>query len=155
MIYRELTWTSVVFLPKVYNLDLIIRKRQTNSNWETCYKITYLKYSKMSTSWNTKKKKGLRICLCHMSYRDTTAFTIHHLGFSFTMKDIKMKVAQSCLTLCNPMDHLWNSPDQNTGVRSCSLQGIFPTHGSDSGLPHCRRILYQLSHKGSPRILDG
>ena len=102
-----------------------------------------------------KKKKGLGICLCHMSYRDTTAFTIYHLGFSFTMKDIKMKVAQSCLTLCNPMDSLWNSPDQNTGVRSCSLQGIFPTHRSNSGLPHCRRILYQLSHKGSPRILDG
>ena len=34
------------------------------------------------------------------------------------------------------------------------LQGIFPTHGSNPGLSHCRRILYQLSHKGSPRILD-
>jgi len=31
------------------------------------------------------------------------------------------------------------------------LQGIFPTQGSNPGLPHCRRILYQLSHKGSPR----
>ena len=29
------------------------------------------------------------------------------------------------------------------------LQGIFPTRGSSPGLPHCRRILYQLSHKGS------
>ena len=26
--------------------------------------------------------------------------------------------------------------------------------GSNAGLPHCRRILYQLSYKGSPRILD-
>ena len=33
------------------------------------------------------------------------------------------------------------------------LQGIFPTQGWNPGLPHCRRILYQLSHKGSPRIL--
>ena len=49
----------------------------------------------------------------------------------------------------------WNSPGQNTGVSSLSLlQGIFPTHGSNSDLPHCRRILYQLSHKGSPRILE-
>ena len=24
------------------------------------------------------------------------------------------------------------------------LQGIFPTQGSNPGLPHCRRILYQL-----------
>ena len=49
----------------------------------------------------------------------------------------------------------WNSPGQNTGVGSHSLlQGIFPTLGSNPGLPHCKWILYQLSHKGSPRILD-
>ena len=39
-----------------------------------------------------------------------------------------------------------NSPGQNTGMRSCSLhQGIFPTQGSNSVLPHCRGTLYQLS----------
>ena len=49
----------------------------------------------------------------------------------------------------------WNSPGQNTGVGSLSLlQGIFPTQGSNPGLLHYRRILYQLSHKGSPRILE-
>jgi len=49
----------------------------------------------------------------------------------------------------------WNSPGQNTGVGSLSLlQGIFPTQGSNPGLPHCKRILYQLNHKGSPRILE-
>ena len=49
----------------------------------------------------------------------------------------------------------WSSPGQNTGVGSHSLlQGIFPIKGSNPGLPHCRRILYQLSHKGSPRILE-
>ena len=48
----------------------------------------------------------------------------------------------------------WNSPGKNTGVGSLSLlQGIFLTQGSNSSLLHCRRILYQLSHKGSPRIL--
>ena len=47
----------------------------------------------------------------------------------------------------------WNSPGQNTGMCSLSLlQGIFPTQGSNPGLPHCRQILYQLSHKGNPRI---
>ena len=30
------------------------------------------------------------------------------------------------------------------------LQVIFPTQGSNPGVLHCRRILYQLSHKGSP-----
>ena len=49
----------------------------------------------------------------------------------------------------------WHSPGQNTGVGSLSLlQGIFPTQRSNSGLLHCRQILYQLSHKGSPRILE-
>ena len=49
----------------------------------------------------------------------------------------------------------WNSPGQNTGVGSLSLlQGIFLTQGSNPSLPHCRRILYQLSHKGSPRTLE-
>ena len=49
----------------------------------------------------------------------------------------------------------WNSPGQNTGVGSLSLlQGIFPTQGSNLGLLHCRRILYQLNHSGSPRILE-
>jgi len=34
------------------------------------------------------------------------------------------------------------------------LQGIFPTQGLNSGLPHCRQILYHLSHQGSPRIRE-
>ena len=53
--------------------------------------------------------------------------------------------------LCSP----WNSLGQSTGVGSLSLlQGIFPTQGSNQGLLHCRWILYQVSHKGSPRILE-
>ena len=49
------------------------------------------------------------------------------------------------LGLYNP----WNFPGQNTGVGNLSLlQGIFPTQGSNPGLPHCRQILYQLRHKG-------
>ena len=44
----------------------------------------------------------------------------------------------------------WNSPGQNTGVSSLFLlQGIFPIQGSNPGLPHCWRILYQLSNKVS------
>ena len=44
---------------------------------------------------------------------------------------------------------------KNTGVGSLSLlQGIFPIQESNPGLLHCRQILYQLSLKGSPRILQ-
>ena len=69
-------------------------------------------------------------------------------------------VTQSCLPLCEPMDcsppgssvH-GNFPGKNTGV-GCHvlLQGIFPTHGSNLGLPHWRWILYCLSHQGSPKM---
>ena len=52
--------------------------------------------------------------------------------------------------ICSP----WDSPCRNTGVGSLSLlQRIFPTQGSNTGAPYCRRILYQLNHKGSTRIL--
>ena len=48
-----------------------------------------------------------------------------------------------------------NSPGQDTGVgRLFLLQGIFQIQGSNPGLLHRRRILYQLSHKGSPRMLE-
>ena len=49
----------------------------------------------------------------------------------------------------------WNSPGQNTRVGSLSLfQGIFLTQGLNLGLSHRKWILYQLSHKGSPKILE-
>ena len=49
----------------------------------------------------------------------------------------------------------WRSPGQNTGVGSLSLlQGIFLTQRLNPGLLHYRQILYQLSHQGSPRILE-
>ena len=49
----------------------------------------------------------------------------------------------------------WDSPVHNPGVGSLSiLQGIFRTWGSNPGLLHCRWILSQLSHQGSPRRLE-
>ena len=116
-------------------------------------------------------------------------------------KKSESEVAQSCPTLCDPVDYSptgssvhgilqarileWiaisfsrDLPDpgieprspaveadslpaeppgkpKNTGVGSRSLlQGVFPTQGSNPGLPDCRQILYQLSHQGSPRILE-
>ena len=70
---------------------------------------------------------------------------------------VKMLVAQSCLTLCNPMDC---SPPGSSfhgilqarileWVAMSSSRGIFPTQGSSPGLLHCRQIPYCLSHQGS------
>ena len=49
----------------------------------------------------------------------------------------------------------WSSPGKHTGV-GCYflLQGILLTQGSNLGLLHCRWILYQLNHQGSPMIGD-
>ena len=66
-------------------------------------------------------------------------------------------VTQSCPSLCNPMDRSppgssvhGDSPGKNTGVGCHALlQRIFPTRGSNPGLPHFRQILYCLSHQGS------
>ena len=56
---------------------------------------------------------------------------------------------QSAKLLCS-----WNSPGKNTEVGSHALlQGICLIQGSNLGLPHCRQILYCLSHKG--RSLKG
>ena len=68
----------------------------------------------------------------------------------------KRKVTQSCPTLCDPMD---------CSLLGSSLHGILQaiilgwlavpfSRISSPGLPHCRRILYHLSHQGSPRILE-
>ena len=53
-------------------------------------------------------------------------------------------VAKLCPTLMTP----W------TVACLSLLRGIFPAQGRNPGFPHCRRILYQLSYKGSPRILE-
>ena len=63
--------------------------------------------------------------------------------------------ATSCLTVTCQLLCLWDPPGKNTWMGCHFLpQGIFPTQGLNPGLPHCRQILYCLSHQGSPRILD-
>ena len=84
------------------------------------------------------------------------------VGCHFLLQCMKVKseVAQSCLTLSDPMDCSLlgfsvhgNSPCKNTGVGCHALfQGIFPTQGLNPGLLHCGWILYHLSHQGSPML---
>ena len=81
--------------------------------------------------------------------------SLHYEAYNLDMISEKLYLTLLPHGLYSP----WNSPVheilQNTGVGSLSLlQGIFPTQGLSPGLPHCRWILYRLSHKGSPRILE-
>ena len=85
-----------------------------------------------------------------------------YCGFAVVVVTSLCLVAQSCLTLCDPLDcspqgssvH-GDSPGKNTEM-GCHvlLQGIFPTQQSNLGPQHCWQILYHLSHQGSPRILE-
>ena len=70
----------------------------------------------------------------------------------------KVKVSYLCPTLFDPMDCTVYgvSPDQNTRLGGLSLlQGIFPTQGSNPGLPHCRWIFYLLSHQETQGYRNG
>ena len=65
-------------------------------------------------------------------------------------KRVKVKVAQSCLTLCDPIDCIvqsWNSPGQNTGVDSLSLLQGIPNTGIETRSP-------ALQADSLPAILD-
>ena len=78
------------------------------------------------------------------------------------VRAVLCSAAQSRPTLCDPVDCSpqgssipGDSPGKSTGLGCHALlQGIFPTQWSIPGLPHCRWILYHLSHQGSPRILE-
>ena len=68
----------------------------------------------------------------------------------------EVKVAQLCLTLCDPMDYTVHGILQPRILEWVA----FPfSRGSSQSrdriqVSHCRRILYHLSHQGSPRILE-
>ena len=74
---------------------------------------------------------------------------------------VSVLVAQSCPTLCDPVDCSRQAPlsigfsrkNARVGCHAL-LQGIFPTQGSNLCLLHCRQILYHLSHQGKPRLLE-
>ena len=99
-------------------------------------------------------RKNFPVYVC----ADFSCFCLTYIPFPLScyqyldlLLNVKLKFTYSCPTLRpHGLYSPWNSPGQNTGVGSLSLlRGIFPTQGSKPGLSHCRRILYQLSHKGS------
>ena len=91
-----------------------------------------------------------------------TINTLH--GFSclcqcYAVLAAPAKSLQSCPTLCDPIESSppgstvhRDSPGKNTGVGCHALlQGIFPTQGSNPGLPHCSQILNHLRHRERQR----
>ena len=93
------------------------------------------------------------ICMAESLHCSPEAITTLLIGY------VVMLVAQSCPDLWDPMDcsppgspvheifqiRIWE------WVAIPFSRRIFPTQGSDPSLPHCRQILYRLSHQGSPQ----
>ena len=73
-------------------------------------------------------------------------------GADVIIVEIKVKVTQSCPTLCDPMDGILQARILEW-VASSLLQGIFPTQGSNPGLPHFRWILSKLRHQETQIIM--
>ena len=91
------------------------------------------------------------ILVLFVSLLNNTLLSTKYMYETVSESHSVVSVSLRCQGLYSP----WNSLGQNTEVGSPSLfQGIFPTQGSNPGLQHCRWILYHLSHKGSPRILE-
>ena len=97
----------------------------------------------------------LSLCLCTSPSFHVCSLCVQISSFYTSHNGLGL-AAQSCLTLCNPMNSSLpgssipcSSPGKNTGVGSHSLlQKIFPTQGLNLDLPHCRQILYHQSHQG-------
>ena len=114
----------------------------------------------MSDSVRPRRWQPTRLCRPWDSPGKNTGVGCHFL-LQCTKVKSKSEVAQSCLTLCNPIDcgrpgSSVRGDFQGKNTRVCChalLQGIFPTQGSNPGLSNCKKILYHLSHQGSPRTL--
>ena len=121
------------------------KNKQSNQNMiqpnfyhvESSFSPVQFSRSVMSDSvipWIAARQASLSLCIhIHYAYifREYDIFYKHRILYFYTIVSLHNKVSDFII-----------------------FQGIFPTQGSNPGLPHCRPILYQLSHKGSPRILE-
>ena len=86
-------------------------------------------------------------------------FTLCNIDQSYLCYAVKVKVegAQSCLTLCDPMDYTVYGilqPRILEWVAFPSSRGSSQLR-SNAGFPHCRQILYQLNHREAQEYESG
>ena len=112
----------------------------------------------MSDSVQPQRQQPTRLPCPWDSPGKNTGVSCHFLLQGMKVKS-ESEVSQLCPALHDPhglqptrLLRPWDFPGKSTGV-GCHflLQGIFPTQGSNPGLPPCRQMLYHLSHQGSPK----
>ena len=152
---------KIFLLLSFLNSMLVLNKGPVKSVWEECgvqrrhllpHLIQgfprYLIFPHLSSQMHPSQSCGL------VGKRTTSTRGIGELFFS---SDMQVKVSQSYPTLRDPMDYTVRGILQARILEWVAFpfsRGIFPTQGLNPGLQHCRQILYQLSHKGSPKILE-
>ena len=113
--------------------------------WEICMQV-----KKQQVELDMEQQTGSKLGKEYFK-----AIYFHPAYLAYMQSESESEVAQSCPTLCDPMDTRlllpWDFPGKKTAM-GCHflLQGIFLTQGLNPGLPHCRQTLNRLSHQGSP-----
>ena len=112
--------------------------------------FSYIAYYRISSRVPCAIEQVLVDCLFYVQvcffWASQVAQTVKNLPLMH--EKVKVKDAQLCPTLCNSMDYTAHGILQARILEWESLlQGIFPTQGLNPDLPHCRQVLYQLSHK--------
>ena len=152
--------SSSLFL-MIYSTFKLNKQGNSIQPWHTCFPI--LNQSVVSCqflivpSWPAYRflRRQVRWSGIPVSLRifhSFPQFVLHIVkGFSVVNEIESEKWKCQCLSRVWLFATSWDFPDKNTGMGCCFiLQRIFPTQGSNLGLPHCRQILYCLSHQGSP-----
>ena len=130
---RPASWTDLALMPHWVAALNLPGKQLPVYTCPNIYKLNIFKLcAGFSVAWNWRNPNG-RWC----------KFSLWVLKWSEVRKSLSRVQLSATPWSIQSMEFSRNSPGQNTGVGSFSLlQGIFPTQGSNPGLPHCRQILY-------------
>ena len=132
----------------IYRWKVFVETLEKRIYWNKPF-MSWLETKRTKSNTNAYIEREFQVCFRSLTCTRSKVNPQHYMTAC---------CAQLCLTLCNPVDcsprgssDNGDSPDKKTEV-SCHalLQEIFPTQGSNPGLPHCRQIPYRLSHQGSP-----
>ena len=149
LLLHQLCWSLWLWITTNCGKFLKRWEQQTTLpvSWETCMRV-----KKQHLELDMKQQTGSKLGKEYVK-----AVYGHPVYLTYIQSESE---SESCSVMSDSLQphglySPWNSLGQNTGLGSLSLlQGIFPTQGLNPGLPCCRQILYQLSHKRSARILE-